>query len=152
MKFLKIENKQYKDLDLSSYTNKMIAHIASRYATNMNELHKYYFAGLEGLALAFEKFSNEPEKLKRFASWYVTKSIVELQNKPKTETELMVEKINKIFQHPIDEQSFEPIELPKVSRIEVIDNNGRSYVNWETEYKVGLYFQDGGRTLKLIIK
>jgi hypothetical protein len=41
--------------------------------------------------------------------------------------------------------------IPTVSRIEVIDNTGRSYVNWNvSEFK--LFVQDDKRTLKLFIK
>lgn len=39
----------------------------------------------------------------------------------------------------------------KTSRVEVIDDDGRSYVNWDNGNKVVLDFQDGGRTLKIFI-
>lgn len=39
----------------------------------------------------------------------------------------------------------------KVIRVEVIDNEGRSYVNWDDKNKVELSFQDNRRTLKVFI-
>ncbi len=39
----------------------------------------------------------------------------------------------------------------KVARVEVIDENGRSYVNWNDNNKVELSFQDDERTLKVFI-
>jgi hypothetical protein len=39
----------------------------------------------------------------------------------------------------------------KVTRVEVIDQDGRSYVNWNDNNKVELSFQDDGRTLKVFI-
>ncbi len=39
----------------------------------------------------------------------------------------------------------------KVTRVEVIDQEGRSYVNWDDNNKVELSFQDEGRTLKVFI-
>jgi hypothetical protein len=38
-----------------------------------------------------------------------------------------------------------------VTRVEVIDQDGRSYVNWDDNNKVELSFQDDGRTLKVFI-
>lgn len=42
-------------------------------------------------------------------------------------------------------------EMDKVTRVEVIDENGRSYVNWKPTNKVELSIQDNGRTLKVFI-
>jgi hypothetical protein len=39
----------------------------------------------------------------------------------------------------------------KVTRVEVIDHNGRSYTNFDTNNKVELSYQDDGRTLKVFI-
>jgi hypothetical protein len=39
----------------------------------------------------------------------------------------------------------------KVTRVEVIDQRGRSYVHWDDNNKVELSFQDDGRTLKVFI-
>ena len=39
----------------------------------------------------------------------------------------------------------------KLTRVEVIDQDGRSYVNWDENNKVELSFQDDGRTLKVFI-
>jgi hypothetical protein len=41
--------------------------------------------------------------------------------------------------------------LDKVTRIEIIDQDGRSYVNWNDNNKVELSFQDDKRTLKVFI-
>jgi len=41
--------------------------------------------------------------------------------------------------------------LPKATRVEVIDLNGRSYVNLDTRNSVEVALQDDGRTLKIFI-
>jgi hypothetical protein len=41
--------------------------------------------------------------------------------------------------------------LEKVNRVEVIDQNGRSYVNWKQNNKTEISLQDGGKTLKVFI-
>jgi len=38
-----------------------------------------------------------------------------------------------------------------INRVEVIDENGRSYVNWKPTNKTELSLQDGGKTLKVFI-
>ena len=43
------------------------------------------------------------------------------------------------------------IILKNVKRVEVIDQNGRSYVNWKDENKTEISFQDEGKTLKVFI-
>jgi hypothetical protein len=42
-------------------------------------------------------------------------------------------------------------ELPNCNRVEVIDQKGRSYVNWNPNNKVRLSMQDDGRTAKIFI-
>ncbi|MBK9634366.1 MAG: hypothetical protein IPO64_07555 [Bacteroidetes bacterium] len=42
--------------------------------------------------------------------------------------------------------------LENVNRVEVIDQNGRSYVNWKPTNKTMISFQDDNRTLKVFIK
>lgn len=42
-------------------------------------------------------------------------------------------------------------ELQSVTRVEVIDQNGRSYINWNSKNKVELRIQDSGLTLKIFI-
>ena len=42
-------------------------------------------------------------------------------------------------------------DLPKCTRVEVIDQKGRSYVNWKPTNKVRLSMQDDGRTAKIFI-
>ena len=44
-----------------------------------------------------------------------------------------------------------PINLKGVSSVEVIDQKGRSYTNWNDSNKVSLEFQDKGMTLKVFI-
>ena len=39
----------------------------------------------------------------------------------------------------------------KVTRVEVIDDNGRSYVNWKEDNKIEVLFQDNNRTMKIFI-
>lgn len=41
--------------------------------------------------------------------------------------------------------------LPMVTRVEVIDQDGRSYVNWDKDNIVTIQLQDDGRTLKIFI-
>ena len=43
------------------------------------------------------------------------------------------------------------INLPKVNRVEVIDKNGRAYVNWDYDNMVYVQVQDDGKTLKIFI-
>jgi hypothetical protein len=42
------------------------------------------------------------------------------------------------------------MNVRNVTRVEVIDKDGRSYVNWDAK-KVVLSLQDGGKTLKVMI-
>lgn len=45
-----------------------------------------------------------------------------------------------------------PIEfLEGCTRVEVIDENGRSYFNYKPTNKVEISMQDGGKTLKIFI-
>lgn len=41
--------------------------------------------------------------------------------------------------------------LEKVNRVEVIDQNGRSYVNWKPTNKTEISLQDDGKTLKVFV-
>jgi hypothetical protein len=41
--------------------------------------------------------------------------------------------------------------LPKVTRVEVVDQNGRSYTNWSKDNQVELSLQDNGKTIKVFI-
>lgn len=43
------------------------------------------------------------------------------------------------------------VRLEKVNRVEVIDEQGRSYVNWDNKNNTVISFQDEGRTLKVFI-
>ena len=43
------------------------------------------------------------------------------------------------------------IYLEKVNRVEVIDQKGRSYVNWKPTNKTEISLQDDGKTLKVFI-
>jgi len=44
-----------------------------------------------------------------------------------------------------------PTLLKNTNRVEVIDQQGRTYVNWKPTNKVELSFQDDKRTLKVFI-
>ena len=46
---------------------------------------------------------------------------------------------------------FPRVDLSKVNRVEVIDKNGRSYVNWKPTNKTSISIQDDGKTLKVFI-
>jgi hypothetical protein len=43
------------------------------------------------------------------------------------------------------------VSLEKVTRLEVIDGKGRSYVNWNNRNVISLSFQDDFKTLKIFI-
>lgn len=43
-------------------------------------------------------------------------------------------------------------KLLQVTRVEVIDQKGRSYVNWNKDNKVEVSLQDDNKTLKIFIK
>jgi hypothetical protein len=38
-----------------------------------------------------------------------------------------------------------------INRVEVIDENGRSYVNWKPTNRIQLQVQDNGKTLKVFV-
>ena len=42
-------------------------------------------------------------------------------------------------------------KLDKVTRVEVIDHNGRSYMNWDKNNKIKVSLQDDDRTMKIFI-
>lgn len=48
----------------------------------------------------------------------------------------------------IKDQTF---DLPKITRVEVIDEDGRSYVNWDKNSRVRISIQDNLKTLKIFI-
>jgi hypothetical protein len=41
--------------------------------------------------------------------------------------------------------------MTRITRVEIIDENGRSYVNWEDDNDVSWQFQDNGKTLKIFV-
>ncbi len=41
--------------------------------------------------------------------------------------------------------------VKNVNRVEVIDEHGRSYINWDDNNCVDLQFQDDGKTLKIFV-
>lgn len=43
------------------------------------------------------------------------------------------------------------IDTSRVTRVEVIDDSGRNYVNWKSNNTVQLSLQDEGRTLKVFV-
>ena len=52
-----------------------------------------------------------------------------------------------VFIEPIDLSLFEL----KANRVEIIDENGRAYVNWRKTNKIRVSMQDDNRTLKIFI-
>ena len=56
---------------------------------------------------------------------------------------------------PSTETIYVPLDLDQtiknVTRVEVIDQKGRSYVNWNKNNKVKILLQDNGRTMKVVI-
>jgi hypothetical protein len=42
-------------------------------------------------------------------------------------------------------------KMTRITRVEVIDENGRSYVNWEEDNDITVSYQDDGRTLKVFV-
>lgn len=65
----------------------------------------------------------------------------------KNELEALIKDIEKEKEEELDFKTL----VEDLTRVEVIDENGRSYVNWNKENKVELSFQDGRRTLKIFI-
>ena len=51
----------------------------------------------------------------------------------------------------IDMVSVPIIDLSNVNRVEVIDEKGRSYVNWKPTNKTSISIQDNGKTLKVFV-
>lgn len=49
------------------------------------------------------------------------------------------------------DNSLTPLGLPTITRLEVIDGHGRSYVNWNV-IDIDISVQDDARTLKLFVK
>jgi|AntAceMinimDraft_18_1070375.scaffolds.fasta_scaffold04883_6 hypothetical protein len=43
------------------------------------------------------------------------------------------------------------MKLDKCTRVEVIDEKGRSYINWKPTNKVEISIQDNSKTLKVFI-
>lgn len=43
------------------------------------------------------------------------------------------------------------LDTSKVTRVEVIDDKGRSYVNWNSRNRTYVQLQDEGRTLKVFV-
>jgi hypothetical protein len=42
--------------------------------------------------------------------------------------------------------------MTKITRVEVITDTGRDYVNWKDDNDITALHQDGGRTLKVFVK
>ena len=56
---------------------------------------------------------------------------------------------------PSTETIYNPLDLDKttknITRVEVIDKKGRSYVNWNKNNSVKILLQDNGKTIKVVI-
>jgi hypothetical protein len=49
-------------------------------------------------------------------------------------------------------EEYEGELVKSVTRVEVIDQDGRSYVNWNSTNKVEVSLQDEGKTMKVFIR
>ena len=53
------------------------------------------------------------------------------------------------------ETVYVPLDLYKttknITRVEIIDQKGRSYVNWNKNNSVKILIQDNGKTMKIVI-
>ena len=67
----------------------------------------------------------------------------------------IVEKwVNRVYnkaQKEIDKLKTQIPETDNITRVEVIDQKGRSYVNWKPNNKVKISMQDEGKTMKIFI-
>lgn len=70
---------------------------------------------------------------------------------PDIEYDLPLKKLNLILE-AMDNYTEQRLSTSKVDRVEVIDNNGRSYVNWDKSNRVSVQMQDNDKTLKIFIK
>ena len=52
-------------------------------------------------------------------------------------------------QYVFDNSSTDLVSLEGVTRLEVIDKNGRAYINWNAGNRFEISFQDNRRTLKI---
>lgn len=59
--------------------------------------------------------------------------------------------INKLIKEEKHLLAQRELNLSRVTRVEVIDENGRSYVNWKPINVVELSVQDNGKTAKVFI-
>jgi hypothetical protein len=88
--------------------------------------------------IPFNKITNEAMKIA--VAWvedFRRIGGIEIQQKHKLASDIM---------------NYAEIAAPvKVTRVEVIDDEGRQFVNWDKKNKVELSYQDDGRTLKIFI-
>jgi len=75
------------------------------------------------------------------------KKILEENGIPLVDSEKVTGKIrDAFFEH------MQMMKLEKCNRVEVIDDIGREFVDWEKNNKVTISLQDNERTLKIFIK
>lgn len=70
---------------------------------------------------------------------------------PDIEYDLPLSKLNLILE-AMENYSDEQLNTSQVNRVEVIDQDGRSYTNWKQTNRVKVSIQDERKTLKIFIK
>ncbi len=63
----------------------------------------------------------------------------------------MLDTLQKVVKQNCNLQNVNASFLPKCTRVEVIDQSGKAYVNWKPTNKVQMMMQDNYRTLKVFI-
>lgn len=92
-------------------------------------------------------------------NWFKTQEELNNQLKQATRSWDKAEKLMKILGEQESIKLWHEIqrgeirkEAEKLNRVEVIDENGRSYVNWNKDNKVQVDFQDDNQTLKIFVR
>lgn len=85
------------------------------------------YSEIENAIISWSNDHHEPAR-------YLTEQIIELLNKESYNTEII-----------------NSLSTALINRVEVIDTDGRSYVNWDQENNVKMQLQDLGKTLKVFI-
>ena len=114
-----------------------------------------------------ETYKGEPNNLEftkaKLDGWSENKEIVPLYTHPKEQpTQEPVAWMHRVDEDITEFNDFQacpkceplythPPKMEKVTRLEVIDADGRSYTNWKVK-DIEVSYQDDGRTLKIFIK
>ena len=87
------------------------------------------------------------EKKEMYLTWYFGQTLKDAENITTTNSYKYARDIEED-----EEEHIQQIDTSNVNRVEVIDDKGRSYVNWQYNNNVELSQQDDGKTLKIFIK